>query len=170
MTLGTGFYVGTNAAIPKQIDRGYQQRTDQFIGGHMIGIDGKALFNFRAELDHFSASRIDPRSGRKQRWIKILPTATGGLEQSPALSIGARRVGIWVDKNMQMIKRTDQLYVLRQQHAITKHITAHIADANNAKIFILNIDAEFAKVPTYSDPSSPRGNTHGLVIVTVTAA
>ena len=86
-----------------------------------------------------------------------------------ALGKGSGRIGIWVDKNMQVVKGRHQLDMLRQQHTVAKNIAAHIANTNHREILFLDIHTHLAEVSLHSDPGTPRGNTHPLVVVAVAA-
>ena len=71
---------------------------------------------------------------------------------------------------MQVVKRADQTNMLGQQHAVTKHITAHITNTDNIEIFALRIVIHFTEVALHRFPRAARCNTHFLVVITGTAA
>ncbi|SIM16219.1 Uncharacterised protein [Mycobacteroides abscessus subsp. abscessus] len=66
---------------------------------------------------------------------------------------------------MPVVEGGDQLDVLRQQHAVAKHIATHIADPDNGEILRLGVDPYFQEVPLDTFPGAPRGDAHRLVVV-----
>ena len=66
---------------------------------------------------------------------------------------------------MHVIERRHQPDVLRQQHAVAENVSTHVADADHGEILVLDVLAEFAKVPLHRFPCPARGDPHLLVIV-----
>ena len=70
---------------------------------------------------------------------------------------------------MQVVEGCQQLDMFRQQHTVTKHISTHVTNTNNAKVLGLNIYAYLMKMSLHGNPSTTRGNTHAFMVVTITA-
>ena len=60
--------------------------------------------------------------------------------------------------------------LVRQQHAVAKHIAAHVADPHHSKRLRLDILVLFPEVTLHAFPGTPCGNAHLLVVVTGTAS
>ena len=67
---------------------------------------------------------------------------------------------------MPVVKRHHQADVLRQQHAIAKHVTRHVTNTGNCEAAGLGIDRQAAEMPLDRFPGTARGNAHLLVVIT----
>ena len=70
---------------------------------------------------------------------------------------------------MQVVEGCQQLDMFRQQHTVTKHISAHVTNTNNAKVLGLNIYAYLMEMSLHGNPSATRSNAHTFVVVTIAA-
>ena len=70
---------------------------------------------------------------------------------------------------MQVVEGGNHLQRLGQQHAVTKYIPAHVADTDHRHRIALHINTKLTEVPLHRDPSTPGGNSHRFVVITVTA-
>ena len=59
--------------------------------------------------------------------------------------------------------------LVRQQHAVAKHIAAHIANAHHGERLGLNVLILFPEVTFHAFPGAAGGNPHLLMVVTGTA-
>ena len=71
---------------------------------------------------------------------------------------------------MQVVKGNNQARMLRQQHTISKYVTAHVAYANTSEVSGLTIDTNFAEVTFNRLPGTAGSNAHLLMVIANTAA
>src|SRR5690625_5031447 len=71
---------------------------------------------------------------------------------------------------MHVVERGLEPYVLRPQHAVAKHVAAHVADANHGELLVLGVHTQLAEVALDRFPGAARGNAHLLVVIAVAAA
>ena len=69
-----------------------------------------------------------------------------------------------------MVERSHQLNLLRQQHAVTEHVTGHVTDAGHGKEIGLDVDTLFLEVSPNCLPGAPSRDAHLLVVVAGGAA
>ena len=86
------------------------------------------------------------------------------------LGEGAGRVRIRIDKDVQVVERCQQPGLFRAEHAVTKDIAAHIADADDCERFCLRVEAEGSQVPLHRDPGALRSDAHLFVVIADGAA
>ncbi len=136
----------------------------------LIRLDGEALFHLRRDLHPFCRAREDATALRDQRGVVIGPRRARQVEQALALDEAARRVGVGIDEDMQMVERGHQLQGFRHQQTVAEHIASHVADTDDADHVGLHIDPTLAEMTLHGDPGAARGNTHLLVVVARRAA
>jgi hypothetical protein len=81
-----------------------------------------------------------------QPLVVIPPAKARALKEAFALGIARRGIRIRVDKDVQMVERTDEPDMARLQHAVAKHIARHIADPDHGEVAGLNVGAELAEM------------------------
>ena len=64
-----------------------------------------------------------------------------------------------------MVKCGYELNMLTEQHAVTKHVTAHIADPNDRELLPLGVNFHLEKVTLNRLPCPSSGNRHVLMVV-----
>ena len=76
-----------------------------------------------------------------------------------------RRIWFRIDKNMQVIKGSQQLGLLWQQHTISEDITRHVTDTNYREGFGLDVFANFTEMPLDGFPGATGSNAHFLMVI-----
>lgn len=71
---------------------------------------------------------------------------------------------------MHVVEGGHQLQLVRHQQAVAEHVAGHVADADDADVVLLHVDAALAEVPLHADPGALGGNPHALVVVAGGAA
>ena len=71
---------------------------------------------------------------------------------------------------MAVVERRHQADVAREQHAVAEHVARHVADAGDAELLALRVDAELAEMALHRLPGAARGDRHLLVVVARRAA
>ena len=64
-----------------------------------------------------------------------------------------------------MIEGCYEADALAQEHSVSKHVTAHVADTDDGEILGLGIDAEISEVPLDRLPGTSGRDAHRLVVV-----
>jgi len=99
----------------------------------------------------------DSREQRMEKVVACYQTLLRGM-----LDVTDNLVGDELVPPPGVVRRegAQQTYVSRQQHAIAKHITRHITDADDGKILRLGIQPKLAKVALDRLPGSPGRDPH----------
>ncbi len=71
---------------------------------------------------------------------------------------------------MHVVEGAHQLGVLGEQHAVAKHVTGHVTDADAGEVGGLAVDADLTEMALDRLPSATGGNAHLLVVITDRAA
>ena len=166
MALGAGLDVRTNAAVPQQVHRRLEQGIQQLGRGQLVGRDVEALFHLWRDGNALRAARKDTAAFRHDAGVVVGPGRTRQLEHALTLDEAGRRVRVWIDEDMQVVERCDQLQLVGHQQAVTEHVTGHIADADHGDAVFLHVDAALTEVTLHTDPRALGGDAHFLVVVT----
>ncbi len=143
---------------------------NQFIRGKLLRCNSKTSLHLRCHGNGFGIATEYPAAGTDKIFIVIHPAGARQFEQALALVEAALCIGRWINKNMLVVKRGHQTSLIRTQQTITKNIAAHIANADNCKIFALHINALFFKVSLHRNPGTARGDAHTFMVVALAAA
>ena len=73
MGLAGGLHIGTDAAVPEQIDGCLQDDFHELIGSELSGVGAEHFTHLRGELDPLRRSREDPSAGRQKRFVVQVP-------------------------------------------------------------------------------------------------
>ena len=87
------------------------------------------------------------------------------IEHALPFDEAGSEIGIWIEQNVRMVERGDQLDVRRKQHGVAEHVAGHVADADDRKVFALGVDTQLAEVALHRLPSAPRRDAHRFVVV-----
>ena len=166
VALAAGLDIGADAAVVEQVDWRLEQLLDQLGRGERLGLDSQCLARFVAELDRFGAARIDAAASGNQFGIVIGPRRARQLEQALAFDKTGCRIGIRIDENMAVVESGQQLDMARLQHAVAEYVARHVANTDNGKILLLDIDADFTEMALGRFPRAARGDRHLFVVVT----
>src|SRR5579863_10076908 len=112
----------------------------------MLGGNAKRGADFGRERDRLCLALMDPAALRKQRRVVIGPIRARQIKKSLPLGKALIRVGIRIEKNMEVVERRNELCVLRAQETIAKDVARHIADADTGKGGGLNVATELAEM------------------------
>ena len=69
-----------------------------------------------------------------------------------------------------MVERRDKPCLIRQKHAVSKHVARHVAYANGGERLGLDVAVHLAEMALYGFPRALCGNAHLLVVVASRAA
>ena len=164
--LGRCLHVGANAAVVQQVHRGQQDGAQQLGGRQFFGLDLQHGARLIAQADGLGAARINAAAPGEQAAIVVVPTGTRQGEQPLAFDEGLGGVGCRVDEDVSVVESQHQPDMRREQHAIAKHVTRHVANAGHAELAGLCIQAKRAEVALHRLPGAARRDAHLLVVVT----
>ena len=172
--IGVGLHaaldVGTNAAVPDQIDRRLEQLMNQLGWRQALGLDTKAGAHLWGQRDLLETASEHPAAFGDQAAVVVGPAGARQRKQALTFLITGFRVRIGVDKDMLVVECRHQLEAARLQQAIAEHVAGHVADPDHADRIGLHIQPQLAEVPLHRDPGAARCNAHFLVVVPGRAA
>src|SRR5699024_10862167 len=99
-----------------------------------------------------------------QGGVVVGPGGPRQVEEATTLGEGAGRIRLRVEEDVPVVERGDQADVLREQHSVAEHVTAHVADTGHGELLGLGIQAAFAEVPFHRFPAAAGGDAHRLVV------
>ena len=169
MGFGAGFDISADAAVVEQLHIGFEQFVNQHAGRQAFGFGAQPGFHFGAELDAFHIALIHAAALGNQGAVVLIP-AGHGIKQALALGKARGGIGIGVDKDVAVVEGGFEADVAREQHAVAKHIAAHVADAHHGEIFVLNVFAQVAEMAFHRFPRAAGGDAHAFVVVAGGAA
>ena len=136
----------------------------------MTGTDGKTTGHSRGDGDGFRLAGKDATTFRYKTLVVVFPAGTGQLKQAFTFSEAAFHIRVGINENVQMVKGTNQGNGLGTEHAITKHVTGHVANTDRRDLILLNVDALLPEVTLHGHPATPSRDAHLFVVITGTAA
>src|SRR5262249_20665472 len=98
----------SDPAEPQKIDRYHQQPPDQLGRGQAIFLDVQGTLHSRADRDRFGTALEDAPASRDQGTVVILPARTRQSEETLPLEEALFRIGIGIDKDVEVVKRAEQ--------------------------------------------------------------
>ena len=123
------------------------------------------LADLRADRDGLLLAAVYPTALADQRLVVVVPAGPRQVEHPPAFPPRSRGIGVRVEEDVPVIECGEQSDVLAEQHAVTEHVAAHVADADDGEVFGLGVDAHLAEVSFDGLPRAPGGDAHRLVVV-----
>ena len=170
MALGVRFDERADPAEEQQVDLSHQQMADQVCRGQVVLGDAKNLLHLGADRNRLQGAIEHAAASRDQRPIVIAPARSRQVKQPLALGKACRRVGLRIDKDVEMVERGQEPCVARLQQSVAEHVARHVADADHREAAGLDIAAELAKMPLDELPGAARGDPHRLVVIAGRAA
>ena len=163
-------HIGADAAVPQQVHRGLEQQLNQFVGGDGIAAAGGQRLHLRAHGDLLLPATEDAAALADELVVVVVPAGAREAEQALAFGIAGFAVRARVDEDVLMVEGGHQPDLARQQHAVAEHVAGHVADADDAEGFALDVPAQHAEVALDRLPGPARGDAHFLVVVAGGAA
>ena len=68
---------------------------------------------------------------------------------------------------MLRAERPEQSDIVRLQHPVAEDVAVHAADAHHREGLLIDVSAQFAKVPPHANPRAARGDAEPLVMITM---
>ncbi len=168
--LARGLHVRADPAVVDEIHRRLEDCVDELRWRQRVGGDRERRYCFRRDGDDLGASRVNTAAGGDQRRVVVTPRRARQPKQPLAFGEAPLWVGVWIEKDVPVIERRNELRVPGEQHAVAEHVARHVADARYGEIGRLRVDPHFAEVPLHRFPCPARGDAHRLVVVTHRAA
>ena len=162
--LGGVLDVGTDAAIPEQVDRGPQNGLNQLVRGQGLVVDVQQLAHLTREWHRLRLSGPHPSPGADQRRVVVSPRRSEQPEQPLAFAITGLGVRARVEKNVTMVEGGHQRHGPSAQHAVAEDIPGHVPHPGHGEALGLGVEAAFAEVATHRLPRAAGGDAHRLVV------
>ena len=167
--LTRGAYVGSDSAVPQQVNRSPQDRRDEIVRGHPLdgAVDAEGLAHLLTHRNRLQGAIPDAAALGDEGRVVIAPARARKIEEATTLLPGRGRIRGRVDEDVTVVESCHQLDVLAQQHAIAEDVTGHVADTDAGEVVSRLVDTQVGEMPGHRLPGAAGRDAHGLVVVTM---